>query len=56
VFDTVADAVKNTWRHRQRHLRAGAVSRRMRSSRRRMRASSSWCASPKAFRSTTWCA
>ena len=56
VFDTVADAVREDRRHRQRDLRAGARSRPTRSSKRRMPASSSWCASPKAFRSTTWCA
>ena len=55
VFDTVADAVEEDRRHRQRHLRARGRSRPTRSSKRRTPASSSWSASPKASRSTTWC-
>ena len=55
VFDTVADAVKKPAPPPASSTCPRRL-RRMPSSKRPMPASSSWCASPKAFRSTTWCA
>ncbi len=43
-------------RHRERDLRAGALCGRRDTRGGRRRASSWWCASPRACRSTTWCA
>ena len=56
VFDTVQRRGARHRRHRQHDLRAGRRARPTRSSRRPMPASSWWSASPKACRSTTWCA
>ncbi len=50
VFNTVADAVKEHGRDGQHDLRAGLRRGGRDSSKPRMRASSSWSASPKAFR------
>ena len=55
VFDTVEDAVKNTGAtasviYVPAAFAADAILKR------RMPASSSWCVSPREFRSTTWCA
>ena len=54
VFDTVQRGGARHRRHRQRDLCARAVCGRRRSSRPPRPASSWWCASPKACRSTTW--
>ncbi len=55
VFDTVAEAARGDRRQRLDDLRAAAVRRRRHHGSRRRPASSSWSASPRAFRSTTCC-